>query len=186
MMLSHTLRAAAAVLMIGALAACASNVRTTALVPEVTAQSRASDESPLRNNVSLGAVDGGEQTGIGLTKVSSGELREALQNAMLLAEVLGGDDAGLTVDATLESIEQPQLAVNLEVTTTIFYRVRSIRTGAIVWQKRISAPFTTNFTESLVRSERQRLANEGSIKENIRLFLEELNNAARAEPYRFL
>ncbi|MEL6317765.1 MAG: hypothetical protein AAFR16_09040 [Pseudomonadota bacterium] len=186
-MVQTIFRFAAALLLTGALGACASNVRTTALVPEATAQSLAPEDSPLHRNISIGRVDGGAETKtLGLTQVSASELQEALQNAMLLASMLGGTDSALTVDATLEKLEQPQLAVNLEVISTIFYRVRSIRTGAIVYQERIVTPHTTQFTESIIRSERQRLANEGAIKENIRVFLEKLNAAAKAEPYKFL
>lgn len=177
----------AGILLATGLSACASNVRTTALVPEATAQSLVAEDSPIYRNISIGRVDGGAETQtLGLTQVSASEMREALQNAMLLASMLGGQDADLTVDATLEKLEQPQLAVNLEVISTVFYRVRSLQTGAIVYQERITTPFTTEFTESLIRSERQRLANEGSIKENIRTFLEKLNGASKAEPYKFI
>lgn len=173
--------------MIGALAACSSNVRTTALVAEATPTSLVQSDSPIHQNISIGQVTGGQETAsIGLTKVSNSEFRKALQDSMLLANALGGKDANLTVDAQLEKLDQPQLAVNLEVTSIIFYRVRSVNTGAIVFQERITTPFKTKFTESLVRSERQRLANEGSIKANIQSFLEKLNTSAKAEPYRFL
>lgn len=186
-MITNVLRASFAALLLTALSACASNVRTTALVPATSAQTLAAPDSPIRDNISLGRVDGGEETAlVGLPKISNAELREALQNAMLLSNILGGVDAPLTMDATLESLDQPQLAVNLEVTSIIFYRVRSIRTGAIVWQERVEATTTTPFTDSIVRSERQRLANEASIKENIETFLEKLNAAAGSEPYRFL
>ncbi len=178
-------RVALYMLIAAGLAACASNVRTTALVPEATPQSLAEEDGPLFNNVSVGRVDGGAQDAL-IGGVSSDDLRDALTNSLSLSSMLGQSDATLTVDATLETLDQPQLALNLEVTSTIFYRVISTRTGAIVFQDRVVSTAVTEVTESLVRSERQRLANEASVKQNIRTFLERLNAAAKAEPYKFI
>ena len=177
---------AAGALLLG-VAGCGNAARTTALVAPVSSATLLPADSPLIKSVSVGSVTGGDRGNqFWQSEISSDSFRQALETSLDLTQMLGPNDAPLVVDATLERIESPQLNVNLTVTTTVYYRVRSTRSGAIVWQERIVTPHTAQFTESFVRSERLRLAAEGSAKSNIATFLERFTSAANANPYQFV
>lgn len=168
-------------------AACGNPARTTAIVAPVTGDTLLAPDSPLRRSVSVGQVTGGDRGNeVWQSEISSDTFREALETSMNLTGMLGDTSAPMVVDVTLEQVDSPQLDINLEVITTIYYRVRSTRNNAIVWQERVVAPFTAEFTESFVRSERLRLAAEGSARTNIAMFLKNFITASKANPYDFV
>ncbi|MEO1293389.1 MAG: hypothetical protein AAFV62_11240 [Pseudomonadota bacterium] len=169
------------------LGGCASGARSTAMVAPVTAETLIDSASPLHRAIGVGQTSGGEETNpLWTPEVSTGDFRRALETSLNLTTMLGPPSAPFTLDATLEELDQPVITLNFTVTATIFYRLRANKTGEIVWQERIAAPHTVNFTENFVRSERLRLASEGAVRENISVFLKQLNAVAKQDPYRFV
>lgn len=183
-----TKRAAAALACLGLLgvAACTSDARGTAAVAPVTENTVLPFDSPLRKAVTVGAVrgeEGGGETGLVIASISNEDFREALTTSLDLNEILGdGASAPLSLDATVEKVDQPQIAINLTVSMTVFYRLTEKSTGRIVWEERITRPVETRFTESFVRAERQRIANEAAARGNIERFLERLVKASKDDP----
>lgn len=172
--------AAAAVL----LSACASATRPTAIVAPATASALVQKESPVYQSMGVGRIEGGSETTlISNSKVSNASFREALTTSLrlngLLADV-GAED--FTVDATIESVEQPLLQINFTTTATVFYRVLS-ESGAILHQERVTTTSEAKFTDSIVRSERIRIATEGAMRENIAQFLDAFVETVKANPY---
>lgn len=172
-----------------ALSGCASEARSTAMVAPVTDKTLVSAGNPLRNAVILGGVRGGEQTNpLWTSEVSGLNFRRALDTSLRLATLRAPTDAmgpgRYLLEATLEEVDQPQIAINFEVTVTALYQLRS-QGGALLYNERVTSPYTAKFTDSLVRAERLRLANEGAVKLNISTFLERLVADSEKDPYRY-
>lgn len=164
---------------------CASASRSTAMVAPLSGQTLLAPNSPLRENVKVGFVSGGEETNILLrSMVSNEDYSEAVITSMSLATLLAPNPAtaAYTVNAELVSLEQPQVAVNLEVIAVGRYELLN-PDGSVYWREEITSRFTAPFQDSFVRAERQRLANEGAIRENIGDFLERLIAFSRINPY---
>lgn len=169
------------------LAGCASGARSTALTPQPTEKTIVTSDELIYQSIAVGAVSGGrESDAVSGSQISSGEFREALEGALKLNGLWALNDPRFTLDAQIEQVDQETFDINLDVVTTVFYRMRDIASGAIVYEKRVIEGFEAQFTDSFVRSERFRLANEGSGRANIQSFIEGLVADFRAEPYRFL
>ncbi|MEM1420245.1 MAG: hypothetical protein AAGF51_06435 [Pseudomonadota bacterium] len=170
-------------------AACTSGARGTAAVAPVSESTILPFDSPLRKAVTVGSVvgeEGGGETGLVISSISNEDFREALTTSLDLNQILGeGDTAPMSLDATIEKVDQPQLAINLTDNMTVFYRLIEKSTGRIVWEERVFKGDTTRFTESLIRSERQRIANENGARANIERFLERLVKASKDDPDQF-
>lgn len=174
----------------GLLAGCASEARSTAMVAPVSAATIVNAGNPLQGGIVLGVVGGGELTNpLWTSQVSSANYRQALDTSLALTTLRApaGAQPGpgvYVLDATLEEIDQPQLAVNFTVTVTALYQLRN-PAGALVYNERITSPYTARIADSLVRAERLRLANEGAVKANIDVFLQRLVAASNANPAQF-
>ena len=191
-MLNQKRRASAVVLGAAALAAlgltlggCASATRSTAIVAPVSATTLVEEGSPLYQAVAIGEVRGGSETTlISNSQVSNAAFREALETSLRLTGMAAPGEGPFIIDASIESVEQPILQINFTTTATVFYRVLT-RSGAIVNQERVTTESETSFTESIVRSERIRIATEGAMRENIGVFLANLAASAQADPERY-
>lgn len=168
-------------------AACASPTRPTALVAPLTAQTIVAESNPLFQRVSLGVVSGGRETGlISASQVSNEALIQAVDTSLDLALLRApAPPPGYLLDVTLEQLEQPSLQINLTVTVTIRYSLRRLD-GAVVYEERVTTPFTAPVTDSIIRSERFRLATEGAVKSNIATFLSRLVSFSQANAYALL
>lgn len=175
--------------LLAALAACASQARSTALVAPLTTQTIVTESNPLFRRVVLGTVAGGKKTTlISASQVSNANFREALNTSLDLTLLKGADATrtdNFVLDAVIEQIEQPSLQINVTVTATIRYMLRRPG-GPTLFEQRLVTPFTAQFTDTFIRQERFRLASEGAVKANIREFLNQLIAASNADPYRFL
>lgn len=169
------------------LAGCASGARSTALTPQPTADTLVRSDELIYQSMFIGAVTGGRESDLlSGSQISSGDYRKALENALRLNGLWALGAPRFTIDVTIEEVEQEVFDINLDVATTVFYRVRRVRDGAIVYETRVSETYEARFTDSLVRSERYRLANEGSGRANIESFISALVADFRAAPYDFV
>jgi hypothetical protein len=67
----------------------------------------------------------------------------------------------------------------MEVTASVHYRVVDAATGAVGFERPISASYTAAFGDHLIGVERLRLATEGAVKRNIEEFVVALREAYR-------
>jgi hypothetical protein len=126
--------------------------------------------------MSVGVVTGGEPTNpLWTSQVGNQEFRSALEASLrnfdLLAE---GQESRFVVDANLIDVQQPTIGFALTVTSTVAYQVRRSGTTEAILEETVIAPYTASATSAFLATERLRLANEGSIKRNIELFIERL------------
>jgi hypothetical protein len=83
------------------------------------------------------------------------------------------------------NLQQPMMGIDMTVTSRVRYRLTRLSDNAIVFEREITAPFTAAFSSSFYGVERLKLANEGSIRENISQFLAALIAAEAENPAAF-
>lgn len=170
-MLTPLLRAAG-FLALAALAACASPAEPQNMtVPAASAPYPAA----LRQAVCVGSVTGGAATNpMWVSQVDDASFRTALEGSLRNAGLLAAEPAcRYKVQANLLGLSQPLIGLDLEVTAHVNYR-----TGAEGRQpflvETISSPYTATFGDAAIAIVRLRLANEGSIRKNITIWLDRL------------
>ena len=139
-----------------------------------------SSESPLsiseelKGKVSIRNVSGGKETNpMMASQVDSSAFESALSQSLRASgfESIGrlGD---FFVDAELQALSQPMFGLTFDVTSTVRYTVEGQGKRKIF---PITAVGTATTSDALAGYERLRIANEKSIKANIKLFLKELS-----------
>lgn len=169
-----------------ALAACAAPARTSnmavAMYPETTGQRTALSDAVLPGNVT-----GGRSTfALWMPQIGNDELAGAIRSSLAAAGWLAPDPASAryALDAELIEVDKPMIAVDSIVTTRIGYRLTDRRTGGAVWSDEIETRNSQSAATGLLPEQRQRLALEGAVRENLTLALQRLRAFAqgRAAP----
>ncbi|MCI4664202.1 MAG: hypothetical protein MRY74_05725 [Neomegalonema sp.] len=169
------------------LAGCVSGARSTALTARPTAKSLVKSDELIYRTIGVGAVGGGKETDIvSGSQISSGNFRQALESSLDLTGLLAKSSPRFLLDATIEQIDQEIFDINLDVKTTVYYRLRSVASGAFLYERRVTETYEARFTESFIRSERFRIANEGSGRKNIASFIDRFVADFRTNPYKIL
>ena len=131
----------------------------------------------LKGTVAVADVTGGKDTNPAWkSEVSSDAFRRALElsleNAGLLSKILAGSKYRLTAD--LIKLDQPFAGIDMTVTSTVRYSLVDAKSLKEVYGRTTQISFTAKFSDSLLGAERLRIANEGAVKENIKLLLADL------------
>lgn len=117
------------------------------------------------------------------SQVGTPEFQQALTQSLQANTMLATGAPRYHLDANLENLDQPALGgFDMTVGSRIRYKLTDIATGKPAFEKAIETEYTANFSDAFAGVERLRLANEGSIKKNIGLFLEALVQAFKAQP----
>lgn len=165
-----------ALTVVAVLAGCASGAKTenmTVFAEASVVQAR----TPLKNNVSVKDVTGGQETNPAWkSNIGSSEFEQALEGSLKSAGLLApGKQAGthfLTVH--LQKVDQPFIGISMTVTATVEYVLTERSTGKNILTKTIALPYTAQFSDAFAGFERLRLANEGAAKANIKAIIDEL------------
>jgi hypothetical protein len=151
-----------------------------------TPQTTISANSSLREAVAIGPVSGGRETNpLWVSDVSSSDLAEALRLSLAVRTMLAIRNERFKLEATMINLQQPMMGIDMTVTSRVRYRLTRLSDNAIVFEREITAPFTAAFSSSFYGVERLKLANEGSIRENISQFLAALIAAEAENPAAF-
>jgi len=131
----------------------------------------------LKGGVGVADVTGGKDTNPGWkSEVSSDAFRRALElsfeNSGLLSRILAGSKYRLTAD--LIKLDQPFAGIDMTVTSTVRYSLADASSLKEVYGRTAQVSFTAKFSDSPLGAERLRIANEGAVKENIKLLLNDL------------
>ncbi len=154
------------------LAACASGASPGAMTVPLSAETMIADGSALRQSIATGTVGGGQDTNpLWTSQVSNEAFATALRQSLGTHAMLAIGSERYRLDATLGGLRQPMAGFSMEVTSTVSYRLTALATGSVVFERTIEAAYTAPFNAAFSGVERLRLANEGSVKENIRQFL---------------
>ena len=188
-MLNRFLRRA---LLVGGLAAtalvtgCATPANSVNMVVragDATAARSATPEA-LKAAVAIRDVTGGKETNpMWVSNVGSSDFERALEDSLRSVGMLAANrqSGRYQLVAHLEKLEQPFLGFDMTVTAAVAYTLIERSSGKTVWQKSIATPYTAKVGDAFVGTERLRLANEGSVRQNITQLIGELQQAKVAE-----
>ena len=161
------------VLLIVQLAGCA----TGAQAPGMTVLDSEVSETPnpaLVSRIQVGEVSGGKKTNpLWKSNISTDEFKLALESSL---KSLGyfSDDSTYMLSAELQQVDQPIFGLNYTVTSTVGYELVNMSSGEVVFADVVTASSTTGVNDAFLGVKRLRLANEGSIKANIKSLLDQL------------
>lgn len=164
-------------LLIAMLAGCATSPRILNMVP-------ATDQYQFSNTnktIKVGIVYGGDESDpiFSGSKIDNssfmGALIQALTNSNLFIKVNPSDSADYNLTAQILSQDQPFMGLNMTVTLLVRYTIIRETDSYQIWQKDIISQYTATVGDAFVGATRLNKANEGSVRENIKLLLEDIS-----------
>ena len=171
--------AVAAVAVVANLSGCATPATSDNMTVRAATATDMRQRTPemLRDNIAIKDVTGGRSTNpMWMSNISSEGLNAALEQSLRAVGMLApGRQAGkFQLVAHLDKVDQPFAGFDMTVTTTVMYQLVDRASGRTVWEKTISSPYTAKVSDALMGVERLKLANEGSVRENITRLVAEL------------
>jgi hypothetical protein len=126
----------------------------------------------LAKNMTVRSVSGGKETNPMLSsQVDSNSFRDALNSSLRSSGYDAASNPKYFIDADIQALTQPIFGLTFNVVSTIRYTVEGEGKRKLF---PITATGTATTSDAFVGTERLKIANERSIKENIKLFLKEL------------
>ncbi|MEQ1866696.1 MAG: hypothetical protein ABL996_18825 [Micropepsaceae bacterium] len=164
------------------LAACASGAQPAQMIAAEGTTIGAS--SSLRDSMTVGAITGGSKTSpLWKSEVSNEDFAEALRQTLIARTMLASSKARFVLNAELVELDQPTLGgFDMDVTSTVKYRLTSADGSKTLFETTVKKLYTANFSSTFLGVKRLQLANEGSMRENIKQFIEELIAASEKDP----
>lgn len=154
------------------LGGCATGAKSQAMV--VQPQAGVSSSDKLLGTMRVVSVTGGKETNpMWASKVNNQEFREALEKSLNIAGYLAPHDKEpiYQIYANLKTLDQPIIGFTFDVVSTVDYRVVSPEGEKII---PVTATGTAGVSDAWAGIARLRIANERSISENIKEFLQRL------------
>lgn len=129
----------------------------------------------LKSRVYVRSVKGGKETNPAwISQVDTQSFKGALERSL---NVVGyGSDAATanyTIDAEIQDIKQPTFGFTFNVESVVFYTVETNNDSK---KMPIVAIGSASASDTLLGVERMKIANERSVKENIRSFIDRLTS----------
>ena len=163
------------------LTGCATAARSDAMVASTGIVIATTASAKILGNVAIGEVTGGSTTNpMWMSKVSSAEFEKALEASLRDAGLLNANrSAGsYRLLAALREVKQPMIGLDMTVTASVDYQLVDRATGVSIYSETISTPYTAKMSDAFLGTERLRLANEGSIRSNLKRLIQQLANLA--------
>jgi hypothetical protein len=129
----------------------------------------------LKGNVNIRNVSGGQDTNpLWVSKVDNQGFKAALEQSLIAIGYMAprGSTAKYQVDAILQDLDQPAFGLTFNVKSSVTYTV-SGQSGQKIFP--VTANGSASTSDAFIGMERMRIANERSIKENIKLFLNNIS-----------
>jgi hypothetical protein len=149
------------------------------MVPESTLYLSCGPDSPLYNAIAISKVGGGEKTNPLLaSKVGNNELEEALRLSLSQRGFLCTSDvaAPFRLEVFLLELQQPATGYTMIVTSAMRYKLTRRSDDQAVYDDIITASYKATMGDAFSGVHRLKLANEGSIRANIAVFLQHLHS----------
>lgn len=175
---SSYLTLAAGIFVATMLGGCASPASHLAMSPTANEVPIATSASHLKGLVAVRNVTGGKETNpLWTSQVEASAFKLALQNSLMSIGMAAANPstAKYVVDADLKALNQPVFGLTFDVESTVQYTVESAGVGKDLSVKAIG---TASMSDAFAGVERLKIANERSIKENIKAFLTKLVSLA--------
>ncbi len=161
------------------LGACASGARSTEMAVAAGAVAPVAPGAPGYHQIVVAGVQGGTETNpLWESEVSDHDFQVALENSLRAANYLADDPttATMALTASLVQLKQPLVGLDMSVTSRVRYSAVG-KDGKTTFDDTVAATGTGKFGDAIIGVERLRLANEASIRENIKSFLQRLGDA---------
>lgn len=166
--------------MLALLTACpAAPARTGHMVPESTLFLSCSPDSPLRNAIAISKVGGGEKTNpLLVSKVGDKELHEALRLSLERFGFLSTSAvaAPFRLEVFLVELKQPPGGYTTIVTSVMRYKLTRSADDEVLYDDIITASYRVTAGEVFYGVHRLKVANEGSTRANIAVFVQHLHS----------
>lgn len=146
-------------------------------VPMTAGLTAAAGDLGYRSVTSVIVSGGSETNPLWTAQVSNEDLKTALEASLAAAGFMGSDGPNMVVTANMIELQQPMMGLDLSVTSRVQYSVTS--NGRVVFNDTVAATGTAGMSEAFAAVERLRIANEKSVQENIRQFLQRFRATAR-------
>lgn len=166
----QTRRVLLVLLMAAGLGACA-----TPQAMMVNAGAVANPVAKYRGALAVRNVSGGAMMNIlTMPGVSDEPFKAALESSLAQVGYLASSGAPrFYVDAEIQNLQQPMVAIDVDVTATVTYKVTPVGGGASASYP-VTAKGNAAFGDSLIGADRLRVANERAMQANIKAFLQQL------------
>ncbi|HCU06907.1 MAG TPA: hypothetical protein DIC42_04935 [Holosporales bacterium] len=157
------------------LSGCASPAEYKNMVYMAPQCVKAEPSSKLHHAIFLNPVQGGKDTNpLWTSQVSAEDFQKALEISLQESGYLSKDKSMYVLTANLKNLKQPFFGFDMTVTSSVNYGVDDVKKDKKILNEDLNAEFTATVSDAFVGIARLRLANEGSIKENIRMLIEKL------------
>ena len=162
-----------ALLVVTLLYGCATGANSVSMAVS-SSESPLSINEELKSKISVRNVSGGKETNpMMASQVDSSAFESALSQSLRASGYESIGRLGVFfVDAELQALIQPMFGLTFDVTSTVRYTVEGQGKRKIF---PITVVGTATISDAFAGYERLRIANEKSIKENIKQFLKELS-----------
>jgi hypothetical protein len=166
--------AAAALLMLGG---CASGATVQGMTVTPTQLPGEVIPTEFQETIGIGVVTGGEDTNpLWTSEVGNEEFKQALRNSLEVQDLYSGaDDSRYLLDAHFLNLDQPLIGFDATVTSSVKYRITERAAKRTVLEELVVSAYTAKMSDSWYGVERLKLANEGSIRDNIAEFIRRLS-----------
>ena len=155
-----------------ALGACASAAKPEAITVLPSTISAAQPVDVGYHALHVVNVSGGSDTNpMWTSQVSTGDFKTALEASLAAAGYLGENSSPMSVTATIIDLKQPMMGLDMSVTSQVRYSVLDA-SGRSIFDETVAATGTAKMSEQFMGVERLRMANEYSVRENIKGFIE--------------
>lgn len=163
-------------LFVALLSGCASGANSQNMTASLKPTQTVKTDSPLYRAMTIANVTGGSETNpLLMSQVSNTDFNHALKASLNQNNLYTGGAPKYNIVAVINAVDQPIMGLDMSVTSKIHYKVVRNSDNATVYDKVIPATYTAELGDSLLGTERLRLANEGSIRKNIEAFIAELS-----------
>lgn len=176
-----TLLSAFVVLSLLLLGGCATPAEPTSMTVQPGAVAASTQNNRFAGAIAIKDVNGGEATNpLWTSEISNAGFREALRQSLANAGLLSQyGTAKYDLHATLVNTDQPFIGLDMTVTTHVSYLLEERKPFHVWYDQSIAAPYTATFSDAPLGFVRLKLANEGSVRENIRMFLEDVTSVEK-------
>lgn len=155
------------------LSACASPAEVDNMV--VPTIKSADQSSRFYKKIKIESMKGGSETNpLWVSKVSDSDFKLALEKNLDKANYLASSAPMYHLSVEMKRLKQPIFGLDMTVPSTIQYTIKDEK-QTVVFDKVVDASYTATVSDAFVGIKRVRLANEGSIRENISKFINELS-----------
>jgi hypothetical protein len=160
------------------LSACATAPDIEDMVVGAEAGERLAFHQNLQNKIMVTSVEGGDETNpLWTSEIESEGFKSALVESLKAAGLLSAEEnaAGYQLSVKILAVDQPVFGFDMTVSAEVEYKLASMTTGEVVFNETLKSEYTATMDDAFYGPERLKIANEGAVKQNIKMLLEELS-----------